>query len=59
MKLINLSGYRTKTSIGISDGKGPFVHFSGGNVSIFGNVSKNGYIYIYIFGNVSKNGYVS
>ena len=37
--------------------KVPFVHFLGGNVSIFGNVSKNGYISI--FGNISKNGYVS
>ena len=41
-------------------GKGLFIpHFLGGNISIFGNISKNGYIYISIFGNVSKHGYVT
>ena len=59
MKLINLSGCHAKASMGISDGKVLFVHFLGGNVSILGNVSKNGYISISIFGKVSKNGYVS
>ena len=40
--------------------KGLFIpHFLGGNITIFGNVSKNGYIYVAIFGNISKNGYVT
>ena len=35
--------------------KGLFIsHFSGVSITIFGNVSKNGYIYIAIFGNISK-----
>ena len=58
MKLINLSGYPTKTSTCISDGKRLFVpHFSGGNISIFRNVSNNGCIFTSIFGNFSKDGY--
>ena len=40
--------------------KGLFIpHFSGGKITIFGNVTKNGYVYIAIFGNVTKNGYVA
>ena len=36
--------------------KGLFIpHFSGQKVTIFGNVTKNGYVYIAIFGNVTKN----
>ena len=34
-------------------------HFLGGKTTIFGNVTKNGYVYIAIFGNVTKNGYVT
>ena len=31
----------------------------GGKSTIFGNVTKNGYVYVAIFGNVTKNGYVT
>ena len=40
--------------------KGLFIpHFSGGKSTIFGSVTKNGYVYVAIFGNVTKNGYVT
>ena len=47
--------------------KGLFIpHFSGGKITIFGNVTKNGYVYIAffgnvvaIFGNVTKNRYIT
>ena len=40
--------------------KGLFIpHFLGGKSTIFGNVTKNGYVYVAIFGNVTKNGYVT
>ena len=49
----------TKISISLTE-KGLLIpHFLGGNISIFGGIYKNGYIYVPIFGNVSKNGYIT
>ena len=45
------------TNISIHFSQAHCGHFS--NVSIFGNVSKNGNISVSIFGNVSQNGNVS
>ena len=40
--------------------KGLFIpHFLGGNINTFGNITKNGCIYIAILRNISKNGYVA
>ena len=37
--------------------RGLFIpHVVGGNITIFGNVTKNGYIYVSIFCNITKNG---
>ena len=44
----------TKISISVTE-KGLFIpHFLGGNIAIFGNISKNGCVYGSIFGNVAK-----
>ena len=42
--------------------KGLFIpHFSGEKITIFGNITKNGYVYNYIaiFGNITKNGCIT
>ena len=54
-KLIYQAIIPPKISISLTV-KGLFIpRFLGGNITIFGKISKNGYIYIAIFGNVSKN----
>ena len=36
--------------------KGLFIpHLSGGKITIFGNVTNNGYVYVAIFSNVTKS----